>query len=74
MWSHWQDAYQVFQFYIPYSVDFDSVVAMFNFNSIKVDDLCSATKDGRVVNLWIKNSDLETDFLKNKVGSFLDGK
>lgn len=66
-----KENYKVFQFYIPYSMDFWEIVNMFKFNGIKVDDMCSSTRDGRVVNLWINENDLDNYNIDQKVGYFL---
>ena len=69
--AHKTERFEVFQFYIPHELDFDKVVEMFKFNGIMVDDLCTTTTQGRVVNLWIRASDLDTTTIDTKVGSFL---
>ena len=63
--------FKKFQFYIPHTHDFDKVVEMFKFNRIRVDDLCSTTTSGRVVDLWIHEDDLDDWTLDMKPGSFL---
>lgn len=63
--------YKVISFYIPYWADFNKTVDMFRFNGFKVDDMCSATKNGRVVNLWIDENDFENSKLEDHVGYFI---
>lgn len=66
-----KDKYKVFNFYIPHKFEFDEIVEILKFNGIKVDDLCDTSKDGRLVNLWVKEENLDDYTLDQKVGYFL---
>jgi hypothetical protein len=66
--------YKVFNFYIPHKFDFNEIVEMLMFNGIKVDDLCDTCRDGRLVNLWVNEDNLDDYTLDQKVGRFLGEK
>lgn len=63
--------YRVVGFWVPPHMDYDKVVEMLKFNDFKVDDMCTASRNGRLLNIWIPDEDLELTTLKEKVGRFM---
>lgn len=62
---------KVLQLIVPHGIDFNKVVHMFRYAGCKVDDLCSATRQGRVIDVWISEEDLTDKSLDEHPGFFL---
>ena len=52
-------------------MNFDAVVEMFKCNGALVDDMCTVTRHGRVIDIWIRDDYIDRKKLSEKVGSFL---
>lgn len=57
--------------WIPHWADFNEVVKVLQFNGFKVDDMCTTSRDGKAINIWIPSKDIRNSTLKEKVGSFM---
>ena len=64
---------KVLQLYVPFNMNFTSIVEMFKFNGIKVDDCCDVSKDGKLIGLWIDEKDFDSMFteFEQHTGKFL---
>ena len=63
--------YITFMMWIPKWMEDKEVIEMLQFNDVKVDDTCSYSRNGHLVEIWIPIEETQTKRLKDKVGGFI---
>lgn len=62
---------KLIQLAIPAGMDVWDVVKLFKHNYMPVDDMCTATSRGMIVQVWIEPNEVYDCNLEEKVGYFL---